>query len=265
MPPRLATSGAGLRCDLVQAGLRTAADTAREAGRVGRRRRLEAGLSGLQVARAVGVHPATVRAIEAGDPHVSLELRARYAAAIGSQLRLILVDAPDRVPLRDAVHARMHEAVLGLLAPAWRRLPDRPVNHSGIRGSIDLVLVCAEARVVGSTEVKSLFVSLEELIRRSGEKRAALADGGTIGLTGPAARGYRVAELVIARDSDANRAIAARHREYLAAAFPGDPALAIAALTKDPAQLPDRSLVWLRLGRHPHFVIPRTALRRTAR
>jgi transcriptional regulator with XRE-family HTH domain len=265
MPPRLATTGAGVRRDLVQAGMRAARDTAREAGRVGRRRRLEAGLSARQVAGAIGAHPASVRAIEAGDPHVSLELRARYAAAIGSQLRLVLGDAPDRVPLRDAVHARMHEAVLGLIAPAWRALPDRPVNHAGIRGSIDLVLIGAQSRVVGSTEVKSLFVSLEELIRRSGEKRVALAEGGTIGLAEPAARGYRVAELVIARDCDANRAIVARHREYLAAAFPGDPGLAVAALTKDPALLPDRSLVWLRLGGRPRFVIPRTALRRKAR
>lgn len=257
MPRRLPTTGPGLRREVVNDGRRQAIETAQDSGRALRRLRLERNLSAREVAAAIGVHPATIRAIEAGDTHASLELRARYAVALGSRLRLTSTETPGAVPLRDRVHALMHETILALLTPAWRALPDRPVNHEGIRGSIDLVLVAAEARVVGSVEVKSLFVSLEELIRRSGEKRAALAGGGTIGLADPTARGYRVAELVIARDTDANRAVAAVHVEYLGAAFPGPATEAVAALTGDPAGLPDRSLVWLRTGRSARFLVRR--------
>jgi transcriptional regulator with XRE-family HTH domain len=257
MPRRLPTTAPGLRREVVRDGHRQAIEASQDSGRTFRRLRLERNLSAREVAAAIGVHAATVRAIEAGDPHVSLELRARYAVALGSRLRLTSTETPGAVPLRDRVHALMHEAILALLAPAWRALPDRPVNHEGIRGSIDLVLVAAEARIVGSTEVKSLFVSLEELIRRSGEKRAALAGGGTVGLADPGPRGYRVAELVVVRDTDANRAVAALHRAYLDAAFPGPAADAIAALTEDPARLPDRSLVWLRTGPSARFLVPR--------
>jgi len=257
MPRRLPTTAPGLRREIVRDGRRHAIEAAQDSGRSLRRFRLERSLSAREAAAAIGVHPATIRAIEAGDPHVSLELRARYAVALGNRLRLTCVETPGAVPLRDRVHALMHETILGLLAPAWRALPDRPVNHEGIRGSIDLVLVASEQRVVGSTEVKSLIVSLEELIRRSGEKRAALAGGGTVGLADPGARGYRVAELVIVRDTDANRAVAALHAEYLGAAFPGPAADAVAALTVDPARLPDRSLVWLRTGTGARFLLPR--------
>jgi transcriptional regulator with XRE-family HTH domain len=256
MPRQLPTTAPGLRREIVLDGRRHALEAAQDSGRAYRRLRLERGLSAREVAIAIGVHPATIRAIEQGDPHVSLELRARLAVALGSRLRLVATDAPGAVPLRDRVHALMHETIIPLLASAWRALPDRPVNHEGIRGSIDLVLVAAEARVVGSTEVKSLFASLEELIRRSGEKRAALAGGGTIGLADPGARGYRVAELVIVRDTDANRAVAAVHADYLEAAFPGPASDAVAALTRDPHLLPDRSLVWLRTGTNARFLIP---------
>ncbi len=157
MPRRLTTTAPGLRREIVLGGRRQAVEAAQDSGRAFRRLRLERGLSVREVATSIGVHPATIRAIELGDPHVSLELRARYAVALGSRLRLVSTDAPGAVPLRDRVHALMHETILRFLIPEWRALPDRPVNHEGIRGSIDLVLVAAEARVVGSTEVKSLL------------------------------------------------------------------------------------------------------------
>ena len=257
MPRRLPITAPGLRRDVVLDGRRHAIEIAQDSGRTMRRLRLERGLSTREVATAIGVHPASIRAVENGDPHASVELRARYAVALGSRLRLVSTETPGRLPLRDRVHARMHETILALLGPGWRALPDRPVNHEGVRGSIDLVLVAAAARVAASTEVKSLLVSLEELIRRSGEKAMALAGGGTPGLSDPAARGYRVTELVIVRDIDANRALAALHAGYLAAAFPGPAEEAIAALAGDPGRLPDRALVWLRTGGDTRFVAPR--------
>jgi len=251
MPRRIPPSGTGVSRSIVGAGRRAAATTSQDFGRVVERMRRERGLSQRAVAVACGVDRATIAHLEAGDPHVSLELRARVAAAVGGRARLTLTEAIDGPLLRDRLHAAMHEDLVRLLSSRWELFVDRPVNHAGVRGSIDLVLVDRISRVVAVVEVKSVLVSVEELIRRSGERTAALIGGGTVGLPVAEIAGSHVCEVVVLRDTCMNRRIVRGHAAYLGAAFPGSERAAIVAPREDPASLPDRALVWLAAGPRP--------------
>ena len=217
---------------------RTADELHRRLGVDVARLRHDAGIRPAELARGSGVDPGFLCRIEQGAGHPTLETYARLAATLGADLSVRLY--PNTGPaIRDRHQARILEALLALLHPRWRALPEIVVRRPS-RGWIDAGLLDARSRVLVATEIQSELRRLEQLIRWSGEKAASLPswDGWTQLGEAPV-----VSQLLIVRDTRTTRAVAREFRRTLDAAFPAHPDDALAALTgTDP--WPGPALLW---------------------
>ena len=106
------------------------------AGRELRRFRLAAGLSTRQLAGLVGISHTQVRRIEAGvAPHVDLDLLARMASALGTELSIGV--HPIGPPVRDKAHVALPQRFAARLGPdiAWQT--EVPIPLAGDLRSAD--------------------------------------------------------------------------------------------------------------------------------
>jgi DNA-binding XRE family transcriptional regulator len=141
--------------------------------RAERRRR---GLRQVEVAAIAGVAQQTVSAVEngrAGD--MSVRTVRQICAALGICVELDLkTRGPDLGGLADARHASLVAAVVALLGPAWRSVPEYSFNEYGDRGSVDVLAWNAAAGALLLIEVKSEIVDLQATLRSMDVKARVL-------------------------------------------------------------------------------------------
>jgi len=219
---------------------RRAAELARAFGSEVRRLREDAGLSQTAVSRAAGVSQGLVSFVEAGQVKPTIETMAALGAALGADLGIRLFPGAG-VPLRDRFQARMLEALLQIVHPAWHAHPEVGVTRPA-RGFIDTVLVRGPTVVV--TEVQSELRRLEAQLRWHEEKTAGLPSSLLWRYLGDEPT---VSRLLLLRSTRTTRELARRFEQTLAAAFPARATDALAALTSDGRQWPGAAILWVRV------------------
>jgi transcriptional regulator with XRE-family HTH domain len=202
------------------------------------RLREDAGLSRAALASAAGVDPSYLGDIEDGRANPSVVICTGLSLALGADLTLRAY--PTTGPaVRDRHQAAIAESMLGLVNARWRRFAEIAVRHPS-RGWIDLGLHDPIARQFVATEIQSELRRLEQLIRWSEAKAAALPSWDGWGQLGEAPA---VSRLLVVRDTRTNRAVAADFRRLLRTAFPADPVEAVASL-QAVGPWPGPSLLW---------------------
>jgi len=199
--------------------------------------RLRAGVSQAAVARAVGVDRATICRLEAGDPGVSNEARARAAAVVGADFRLGLYPAGSPL-IHDVAHARLIEALMRLRHATWRATPEAPVPGTG-RQSTDVRLVRGADTVL--FEVETHVQALEAVIRDSNHKRDMVAHD-----AGPDGRVHAVLVLPPTRH---HRELVRMHSETMRAVYPVRSVDLRRSLTTPSVPWPGDGVLWLGLSR----------------
>jgi transcriptional regulator with XRE-family HTH domain len=183
-----------------------------ELGRELHESRLSAGLSQAAVARAVGIHPATVGKIErALFVGVSVERLAELFAVVGHEFGARAY--PAGAPLRDAAHLALMERVRRRASDGWHWRYEVPVGLAGDSRAWDAVLERPGLRLALEAEtrlrdVQALLRRIDLKLRDSGLSRA----------------------LLVLSDTRTNRAAVAAAGPALAALFPVLPTAAWAAL-----------------------------------
>ena len=206
-----------------------------------RRLREDAGLRRSAVGEAAGVDPTYLARIEDGLANPTLDVYARIAAVLGADLGARLY--PNTGPLiTDRHQARILEWILAQCHARWTPYTEVSVRNPA-RGRIDLVLQNAAAACVAAAEIQSQIGRLEQLVRWSGEKVAALPSWNGYAHLGPVAM---TSSLLIVRSSRTTRTIGRQFARQLEAAFPAHPQDAIAALTGT-RPWPGSALVWVDL------------------
>jgi len=205
--------------------------------------RQDAGLTQVAVARIAGVTPSAVSRLEAGGIAPDLGTYTRVAAALGADLAARVY--PNTGP---AVHDRHQLALADLLLaqaqPRWQPFPEVAVRRP-VRGWIDLALRDTTSATLVATELESLLRLVEQLLRWSGEKAAALPSS-AIWSEWTRAGKPEVSQLLVVRWSRANREVARDARRTLKAAYLADPRDALDALTGT-APWPGAAALWARL------------------
>jgi transcriptional regulator with XRE-family HTH domain len=214
---------------------RSERDLKRAIGTQVRTLREDAGLTPAAVARAAGIDRAHYARIETGDTGASLGVLIGIGMALGTDLSVRFF--PGSSPrLRDRFQAPMVEALVRLLDPGWVATPEVPIFRP-VRGVIDLVL--RREGVTIACEVQSELRRLEQVLRWSAEKAAALGDG-----SGPPGE---VSRLLVLRSTTATRVIARRFEGTLAAAYPATAIEALRALRRADRPWPGAAIIWARV------------------
>jgi transcriptional regulator with XRE-family HTH domain len=211
-----------------------------------RRLREDAGLSRSELARAVGLDPSFLADIEAGRANPSLESCTRLSLGLGADLPLRLYPTTGAT-VRDRHQSSIAESLLTQLHPRWRTFSEIAVRRPS-RGWIDLGLFDSRSRVLVATEIQSDLRRIEQLIRWTEDKAAALPswDGWT-SLGGD----VTTSRLLVVRETRTNRAVAAEFRHLLRSSFPASPLDAIDALFRQDGW-PGAALLWAARDRHRH-------------
>jgi transcriptional regulator with XRE-family HTH domain len=205
--------------------------------------RTDAGLSQEELARAAGVSQAFVARVEAATLHPTIESYAALAAALGADLALRIY--PNTGPqIRDRHQAPIVEALLALLHPRWRAVPEVPVR-APTRGVVDVTLHDpGPPSVLVAAEVESEIRRLEQRLRWHAEKAQALASSDVWRLIRDEdAASPVVSRLLVVRSTRSNRDLARRFEQTLVAAHPARAVDAYAALT-GVAPWPGSALIW---------------------
>lgn len=234
---------------LLATARRTADRFHRTLGEEARRLREDAGLTRLEVGREAGIDPAYLGRIEDGRARPSAETLARLAAVLGADLVGHLY--PNTGPaIRDRFQAPILEALLADLHPRWRPYPEVAVRRPA-RGWIDLVLHEPREGCLIAAEIQSRLPRLEQLVRWSTEKAAALPSWEGYTHLGPIAT---TSQLLIVRSTRETRLAASEFGRQLELAYPAHPADALEALSGTRAW-PGAALVWVELRKdHTRFL-----------
>ena len=203
------------------------------------RLRLDAPASIAHVAEIAGVDRSFAGRIEAGEVNPSLETLTALAIALGADLSVRLY-AGVGPRLTDRHQARMIEAVLVLLAGGWTPHLEVPVSRP-VRGVIDVALMRPLARVLVVAEVYSTIARLEQQIRWSAEKAAAIGSS-SLAIDD----GWSISRLLILRSTKANRDLARTFEATLRAAYPASTAAAVGALLNG-EPWPGDAIIWVRI------------------
>jgi transcriptional regulator with XRE-family HTH domain len=226
------------RRDLRTATGRTAARLRTQFGSDVSRLREDAGASVRALAREAGLDPSHLSAIEHGRSEPTLAAAAAIGAALGADVsfRLYPVSGPR---IRDHLQAAMVDCVLRE-ANSWERHPEVAVRRP-VRGFIDLVLVRPD--LVVAAEFHSEIRRLEQLVRWSSEKAAALssADGWAAWSRHSVPR---VDRLLVLRSTRHNRDVVRANAEVLRTMYPANPITARRALS-GAAEWPGSAIVWV--------------------
>ena len=215
----------------------------RRVGQEVRSMRGDVGVSERALARVAGIDESHLHRIETADREPSIQALSRLAAALGGEVSIRIY--PGTGPrIRDRVQARMVEALLAILDDRWTRLLEVALERP-VRGVIDLVLGDPAADLLIASEFESTIRRLEQQVRWSGEKAAALpnADAVRPARADPAVP-PQVSRLLVLRSTIANRELAATFERTLATAYPARAADAYRALTTAHAPWPGPAILW---------------------
>ena len=243
------------RRDLRTATGRAASDLRRRLGADLRRHRQDAGLSLRAVAKAAGIDPSHLSAIERGAREASLAVLAAVAQVLGLDvaIRLFAATGPS---IRDRHQAPIVEALLASLSQPWRSHVEVAVRRP-VRGVIDVVLVRDE--LVVAVEVHSELRSVEQIIRWSSAKAEALPSADLWARLLRRAPPH-IDRLLVIRATRANRAIVDAHRNTFDTTFPASTGSVIAAL-RDGAPWPGPSLLWATTATGSATIVTRASAR----
>lgn len=222
-----------------------------------RRLREDAGATRAAVAGLAGLDPTVIARIEDGSIRPTVETYGRVAAALGADFTARIY--PQSGPaIHDRHQAPMADVVIAATGPRWRIVPEVAVRRP-VRGWIDLVLLDQAARLAVCTELESDLRRIEQLIRWSAEKAAALGSSALArawpGETGAGVWAPTVSRLLVVRWTRANREAVAATRRLVREAFPADPVDALDALSGS-AAWPGPALLWARVDRGQARLVP---------
>ena len=202
--------------------------------------RTDAGVSQSRVSERAGIDRSHYSRIEAGTATASLETLIAVSAALGADLSVRMF-AGTGPRLTDRHQARMVEAMLRSASAGWIPHVEVPVSRP-VRGVIDIVFERPPANLLVATEVYSDLRRLEQQIRWSAEKAAAL---GSSNLVGPG-REPIVSTLLVLRSTATTRQLARDFEATLRAAYPARTTSVIASL-RDGADWPGPGIAWIRI------------------
>ena len=178
--------------------------------------RVGAGLSQLDIARAVGVSPSQVSRIERGvKTDVSIVLAGRLCGVVGLDLSVRTYAGPMR--LRDRAQLPMLHRFSTRLGDPWRWRHEVTLPVVGDQRAWDAVGKHRETGLQVWVEAESRIHDVQSLLRRLELKRR---DGGAGRL------------VLLVNDTRANRDALRAAAETFATAFPAAPRSAIAELLK---------------------------------
>lgn len=200
--------------------------------------REDAGVTRASLARSARVDAAYLGRIEDGTERPSMDTYQRLANALGADLHTRIY--PNTGPaIRDRHQARILEVTLRVVHPRWKPFVEVGVRQP-VRGSIDVALHDPMDRVMVATEIESALHRLEQQVRWSMDKAAAL----------PSWEGWphlgqepRISRLLIVRRTRVTRGIVGEFERQLRTAYPAHPDDALAALSGT-APWPGPALVW---------------------
>jgi transcriptional regulator with XRE-family HTH domain len=197
--------------------------------------REEAGVTQAQLARCVGMAQSHLWKIEAGEAQPSLRVLLAIGSCLGADLGVRYF--PGLGPrIHDRFQAPIVESLLRVLHDDWRAQLEVAVPAA--RGVLDLVLRRPTDGIVVACECHSETRRLEVVLRRLGEKAAALPgqlEGEPI-----------VSRLLLLRSTNSTRSIARAYEATFATTFPARASAAVAAL-KNGEAWPGPGIVWARV------------------
>lgn len=197
--------------------------------------REDGGVTRAEVARAAGIDRAHYSRIETGETGASLRVLMTIGSVLGCDLSVRYF--PGSGPrIRDRLQAPIVEALLRVLDGRWAAQPEVPIIRP-VRGVIDLVLR-REGDII-ACEVQSELRRLEEVLRRSAEKAAAL----------DALEQRPAPRLLVVRSTTHTREIARRFEATLRAAYPARAVDVYEALSQPGNAWPGPAILWARLER----------------
>ena len=203
------------------------------------RLRSDAAVTMSRLAETAGLDRSFVGRIEAGLAHPSLETLVALSVALGADLTVRFY--PGSGPrLTDRHQARMIELILRRLAPGWTAHLEVAVSTPS-RGVIDAVFERPAERLMVVAEAHSAIGRLEQQIRWSAQKSAAIASSSL----GPRPE-WTVSRLLLLRSTAANRDLARSFAATLQAAYPARTRDAVTALV-DGGPWPGDAIVWVRI------------------
>jgi transcriptional regulator with XRE-family HTH domain len=203
-----------------------------------RRLRQDAGISRAQLARAAGVDSSFLAKIENGTTDPSAETTARLGLALGADPSFRLYPTTGS-PIRDRHQAAIESTLISVLHPRWRPYAEVAVQRPA-RGWIDVGLHDAIDHWFVAAEIQSELRRLEQLVRWSKAKAdAAPSWDGWTHLGGD----LRLSQLLLVRETRANRSIAAAAAPLLRAAYPANPHAALESLTRG-LPWPGSAMLW---------------------
>jgi hypothetical protein len=138
----------------------------------------------------------------------------------------------------------MIEALLAVLGPRWRATPEVVVSKP-VRGVIDLVLHDPDANIVVAVDAQSELRRLEQQLRWSQEKAAALPSSELWRFADLDTAAPTVSRLLLLRSTRTTRDLTLLAEGALRSAYPARPADAVAALRGD-ARWPGDAILWVR-------------------
>lgn len=220
---------------------RKAEEARRAIGTQIRQLREDAGLSQRQLAAAAAVPQSHLSEIERGIAEASITTLAALSNVLGADLSVRLF--PTTGPrIHDRTQAAIVEALLRAAHPSWKRLVEVPVWRP-VRGVIDLVLARPGEVVVG-TEVHSQVRRLEQQLRWGHEKAESLPSADAWSMLSEGRATATISQLLVLRNTRANRDVARSLAETLRAAYPAKAADTIRALRDVATPWPGGALVW---------------------
>jgi transcriptional regulator with XRE-family HTH domain len=189
------------------------------AGKVLRLVRRRRGLTQSDLAALAGVSQQTVSLLERGNADTStLRLIKQVAAPLGITVDLAFKwKGPELDRLADARHARIVQAVVSRLGPAWELIVEFTFNHYGDRGSVDILAWHAAARALLIIEVKSELDGVESVLRPMDVKARVVPE------VIARERGWKIATVglvLVLPDESATRRAVARVETVLDVALP---------------------------------------------
>jgi transcriptional regulator with XRE-family HTH domain len=206
---------------------RQAREAKRALGRDLSRVRLDAGASHGTVAALAGIDRSYYSRIEAGTGNPTMETLAAISVALGADVSIRIF--PGTGPrLTDRHQARMVERLLRSLDPGWKAHVEVTVSRP-VRGVIDVVLERRVEDLLVATEAYSELRRLEQQIRWSADKAAAL---GSSHLAGP--RPLPTVSRLLVLEATLRAAYPARTADVIDALLLGSP-------------WPGAGLVWVRI------------------
>lgn len=203
------------------------------------RLRLDAAATTSRLAETAGLDRSFVGRIEAGLANPSVETLVALSIALGADMTVRFY--PGSGPrLTDRHQARMIETLLRRLAPGWTPHIEVAVSRPS-RGVIDTVFERPAERLLVVAEAYSAVGRLEQQIRWSAEKAAAIGSS----VLGPRPE-WTVSRLLILRSTAANRDLTRSFAATVHAAYPARTRDAVRALVEG-GPWPGDAIVWVRI------------------